>query len=208
MGKIKQLIIIGNGGHSRVVQSIIKQTNSYQLLEIWDDNYEEEIIDVGIRYKPIPKKNVASADSVCYFIAIGDNLIRSKIANQLQLSTADYATIIHPQAIVDKQAIVKTGSLIMANAVVQTNSIIGHHSIVNTSAVVEHDTMIGDFVHVAPNVTLTGNCHLSKHVFIGAGSVLIPNISIGEHTVIGAGSVVIRSIPSNVTAYGNPARIV
>ena len=56
MRKIKQLIIIGNGGHSRVVQSIIKQTDSYQLLEIWDDSYEEEIIDMGIRYKPIPKK--------------------------------------------------------------------------------------------------------------------------------------------------------
>ena len=208
MRKIKQLIIIGNGGHSRVVQSIIKQTDSYQLLEIWDDSYEEETNEAGIRYKPIQKRIEDSADLIRYFIAIGDNFIRSKIANQLQLSTADYATIIHPRAIVDEQATVKTGSLIMANAVVQTNSIIGHHSIVNTSAVVEHDTMIGDFVHVAPNVTLTGNCHISKHVFIGAGSVLIPNSSIGEHTIIGAGSVVIRSVPSNVTAYGNPARIV
>lgn len=208
MRKIEQLIIIGNGGHSRVVQSIVKQMDNYQLLEIWDDSYEEETTEAGIKYKPIQNKIVASADLIRYFIAIGDNSTRSKIAKQLQLSTTDYATIIHPQANVDEQTTVKTGSLIMANAVVQTNSIIGHHSIVNTSAVVEHDTMIGDFVHVAPNVTLTGNCHLSKHVFIGAGSVLIPNISIGEHTVIGAGSVVIRSIPSNVTAYGNPTRIV
>lgn len=208
MRKIEQLIIIGNGGHSRVVQSIVKQTQDYQLIEIWDDSYEEEVVEAGVRYRSIQETVSQTTAAIYYFIAIGANSVRAEIVKRLQLQTTQYATILHPQAIIAKQATIKAGSLIMANAVVQTNSIIGYHSIINTSAVVEHDTTIADFVHVAPNVTLTGNCHLAEHVFIGAGSVLIPNVSVGEHTVVGAGSVVLRTLPNNITAYGNPARIV
>lgn len=205
---IKKLIIIGNGGHSQVVQSVVKQTKQFQLLEVWDDIFQEDKIISGIRYKPLSTHRVISSEAIRYFIAIGDNPIRRRIEKKLNLSVSDYATIIHPKAIVDEQSTIKEGSLIMANAVIQTNSVIGYHSIINTSAVVEHDTVIGNFVHVAPNATITGNCSLADYVFLGANGVLVPNINIGKNSVIGAGSVVTRSIPQNVVAYGNPAKIV
>lgn len=43
---------------------------------------------------------------------------------------------------------------------------------------------------------------------IGSGAVLLPGVEIGSNSVIGAGSVVTKSIPNNVVAVGNPARIV
>lgn len=40
------------------------------------------------------------------------------------------------------------------------------------------------------------------------GANVLDGVSIGANTIIGAGAVVTRSIPDNVVAYGNPARII
>ena len=43
---------------------------------------------------------------------------------------------------------------------------------------------------------------------IDAETVRLPGVSIGDGAVIGAGSVVTRDIPANVTAAGNPCRVI
>ena len=48
---------------------------------------------------------------------------------------------------------------------------------------------------------------IERNVFIGARSIILKGVTIGENTVIGAGSVVTSSIPPNVIAVGNPAKI-
>ena len=49
---------------------------------------------------------------------------------------------------------------------------------------------------------------IGDDVWIGAGAILLPGVTIGPGTTIGAGSVVTRSVPANVVAAGNPARII
>jgi maltose O-acetyltransferase len=42
-----------------------------------------------------------------------------------------------------------------------------------------------------------------------AGRVIVcPGVSIGENTVVGAGAVVVRDLPANVSAVGNPAKVI
>lgn len=53
-----------------------------------------------------------------------------------------------------------------------------------------------------------GKVKIGNNVFIGAGSIVLPNVTIGDNTIIGAGSVVTHSIPSNMVAVGNPAKVV
>lgn len=87
------------------------------------------------------------------------------------------------------------------------------------------DIYFGDFVMVAPNVTIATAAHpiapelrekmlqynlpvrVGDRVWIGAGAILLPGVSIGENSVIGAGSVVTHDIPANVVAVGNPCRV-
>jgi acetyltransferase-like isoleucine patch superfamily enzyme len=53
-----------------------------------------------------------------------------------------------------------------------------------------------------------GSTIINNNVFIGVNSVILPNVTIGENSIIGAGSIVTRSIPPNVVAMGNPARVI
>lgn len=95
----------------------------------------------------------------------------------------------------------------------------------NLNLVDDGEIFIGDYVMIAPNVTIcTGThpiepslrekvtqfnlpVHIERNVWIGAGSIILPGVTIGENSVIGAGSVVTRDIPANVVAYGNPCRV-
>lgn len=49
---------------------------------------------------------------------------------------------------------------------------------------------------------------IKKNVFIGDNVTILKGVAIGENSVIGNGSVVTKSIPANVVAVGNPAKII
>lgn len=48
---------------------------------------------------------------------------------------------------------------------------------------------------------------ISDNVWIGDRAMICKGVGIGENSIIGAGSVVVNSIPANVIAAGNPARV-
>jgi galactoside O-acetyltransferase len=49
---------------------------------------------------------------------------------------------------------------------------------------------------------------LGANVFIGDRAIILKGVTIGANSVIGAGSVVTTSIPEDVIAAGNPARVI
>ncbi|MDH4118548.1 MAG: sugar O-acetyltransferase [Acidimicrobiia bacterium] len=85
---------------------------------------------------------------------------------------------------------------------------------------------IGDEVQIGPNVQLLTPTHpvepdlrrakweaaepiaIGDNVWLGGGVIVLPGVIIGENTVVGAGAVVTASLPPNVVAVGNPARVV
>lgn len=52
------------------------------------------------------------------------------------------------------------------------------------------------------------NIMIEKNVFLGDNVTVLKGVVIGENSVIGSGSIVSRSIPKNVIAAGNPARVI
>ena len=66
-----------------------------------------------------------------------------------------------------------------------------------------HDTSTKRFV----NHTRIAKTKIGDNCFIGARVLIMPGVSIGKNSIIGAGSVVTKSIPENVVAAGNPAKV-
>lgn len=58
------------------------------------------------------------------------------------------------------------------------------------------------------DISVSEEVNIGVNVFIGSNVSILKGVSIGENSVIGNGSVVTRSIPDNVVAAGNPARVI
>lgn len=205
-----KITIIGQGGHSKVIQDIISSNKEYEIVAYLDDRYGDTTVVDNIYFGPISaaQKILDCFDNIKFIIAIGNNKARKSITQKLDLSDDYYATLIHKTAVVSPSAKIGYGTVIMPNAVINADAQIGNHIIINTSSVVEHDNKLNDFVHVSPGSTLTGSVEIEEGTHIGAGATVIPNVKIGKWSVIGAGAVVTHDIPSNCTAVGIPAKVI
>lgn len=202
-----KIVVIGRGGHSKVISDMIHSNKSYEIVGYLDDKYKDVRRIENIYYAPITsvKGLVDYFKDIKLVIAIGDNRIRQLLVRRLNLPEDYYVTIIHQSAVISPSATIGNGTVVMPNSVINADTKIGLHSIINTGSVIEHDCIVGDFSHVCPCATLAGTVHLDEGVFVGAGATVIPNIKIGEWTIIGAGATVIHDILSHCTAVGNPA---
>ena len=183
MNYIFDLVVIGNGGHSKVVQSAIESSEMYSFDVLENDS-------------DFTHKKYSNTFMV---IAIGDNNTREKVYNKLKHSSP---IIVDKSSVVDKQAIIGDGTVVLHNSVVQRDTTIGKHCIINTNASVDHDCNIGNFVHIAPNATLCGGVTVGNNTLVGAGAVVIPGITIGKNCIIGAGTVVLADVKDNQTVVG------
>jgi acetyltransferase EpsM len=204
------IVVIGEGGHSKIIQDIIAAVNTYKIVAILDDKYEDVQEREGILYGPISAvSSITNEDeNIKFIVAIGNNQVRSEIVKKIGLPNNRFATLIHPSAIISPSACIGEGTVVMPNCVISANAKIGKHVIINTGAIVEHDNHISDYAHISPNATLTGSVSVGEGTHIGASATVIPGIIIGEWSIVGAGSTVIRDIPSFSKAVGSPTRLI
>lgn len=204
-----KIVIVGDGGHSKVITDLITTQKDDQIVGYLDDKYKEIIVKNYQFFAPLSTVHKLRElfNDIKYIVAIGNNEVRKQIVQLLNLPNDFYATIQHKSAQVSPSAKIGIGSIIMANTVVNADSQIGNHSIINTGAIIEHDNQLGDFVHISPHATLTGSVVIDEGVHIGAGATLIPHVRINEWAIIGAGATVINTIPAYTTAVGTPAKV-
>jgi UDP-2-acetamido-3-amino-2,3-dideoxy-glucuronate N-acetyltransferase len=104
-------------------------------------------------------------------------------------------------------------------AIVLTDAVVGNRTDMQLWTSISRLAKIGSDVFIGPNVVLCNSKNPRRGVSlqkitigdgasIGANSSILAGVTIGNNAVIGAGSVVTHDIPCNVTAYGNPAKVV
>lgn len=203
---MKNIILVGNGGHSKVITDIIKLSNEYNLCGYLDQKYEKKEISNGLIFDNIDNfKNYV--EDYYFFIAIGNNKIRKKIHEKLNLPNEKYAILIHPSAVIGSNVNIGFGTVVMGNVVINASTNIGDQCIINTLASVGHDITIKNFVHISPNSTLTGGVFIDEGTQIGAGACLIPCIKVGKNSIVGAGSTVVTNVSNNKLIVGSPAKV-
>ncbi|MEH7625962.1 acetyltransferase [Bacillus subtilis] len=207
---MKNVAIVGDGGHGKVIRELINARSDTRLAAVLDDKFKT--FEGGKEWYTGPPEAVTELrrliPDVLFLIAVGNNSVRKQLAERLGLGKDDFITLIHPSAIVSRSAVIGEGTVIMAGAIIQADVRIGAHCIINTGAVAEHDNQISDYVHLSPRATLSGAVSVQEGAHVGTGASVIPQITIGAWSIVGAGSAVIRPIPDRVTAAGAPARII
>jgi acetyltransferase EpsM len=207
---MNKVIVIGGGGHAKVVMDVIRTLNEYQLAGFLDDADSSEITSCP-HLGNTQQLGIIYADSMVLVCAIGDNKTRKRVVEDMLIQCKQHGALrwesfIHPSAFISPSAIIGHGTVIMPLAVVNADSRIGNHCIINTGAIVEHDCRVGDFCHVSPNATLCGKVEIGNGVHVGAGATIIQGLSVGTGSIVGAGAVVICNIPGHVTVKGIPAK--
>lgn len=209
---MKEIIIIGAGGHAKVIIDIILQrkkilNDNLIIKGILDDTFKEneEKKLFGIPILGKINKVLELPSNIYYIIAIGNNCVRKKISQSYK--KLKYITLIHPKAIIAEKVCIAEGTVIMAGVIVNSYTRIGKHCIINTGSIIEHDNNLSSYTHISPNVTLCGQVKIGEKTWIGAGATVIQNVELGYNVVVGAGSVVIECVKDNVVLVGIPAKI-
>ncbi len=171
--------------------------------EIYDANYDEELIQDRLRCKELcrdyndlrPSELAARAELLKKIIG--------SVAGELLIEQPFYC---------DYGYNIRVGKNFYANF--------------NMVILDEAKVTFGDNVFIAPNCGFYTAGHpleaternkgleyarpitVGNDVWIGGNVCVMPGVTIGDNCVIGAGSVVVKDIPSNSVAVGNPCRVI
>lgn len=205
-------VILGGGGHARVVIDCLKasgQADPYAVLDRNQALWGKEIFGVPIRGGDELLAELKK-EGVTHFIpAVGgvkDNAPRRKMFEWGIEQGLTPLTLCHSSAILSPYSKIGEGTVIFAGAIVNPAAVIGRNCVINTGVIIEHDCIIEDHVHVAPGSTLSGGVIVRQMAHIGTGSSIRHAITVGEGAVVGAGSVVVKDVPAGLTVKGVPAK--
>ena len=201
------MIIIGTGGHARVVAEVAKLLK-FEVRGFLDLDYsgrKEEILGFPVlggidRLELIPR-------SSSFFVAVGDNGPRKKLFQEMISRDFKPVTLIHPSVIISEEAVIGKGTFIGAGSIINTNAQIGDNSIINTGVIIDHETTIGRDSHIAPGCRIAGRVKIGEGTFVGIGASLIDKIKLGDGVIVGAGTVIIEDVPSFSKIVGVPGRV-
>ena len=192
MNKIKNIVLIGGGGHCKSVMDVVESAG-YTILGVLD---KPELIGAPVLdYKVIGTDDDMPqyVDKAQFVITVGQiksSALRRKLAQMVLDAGGKLATIVAADAYVSRYATIGEGTVVMHKAVVNAGAKIGANCIINTMANIEHDVQVGDFCHVSTGVMANGEVKIGTDSFIGSGSVIHQCVTIEANSIIPAGSVV------------------
>ena len=161
----KNLIILGAGGHGRVVKETAEAMNNFDKIEFLDDNSE----------MAIGKLNDISELSKEYryaFVAIGNNELRMEWIKRTEELGSILPVIIHPKAIVSPSASIYPGTIVTVGALIQTNVVIEKGCIIGAGTIIDHDSFIGYGTHVDCGAIVKSHCVVMSNKKIESGMII------------------------------------
>lgn len=208
----KSIVIIGGGGHAKVVIDLILASERYAIAGVVDPALKAQNSVLNMRIlgddamlEKLLKKGIHTAA-----LGIGsheDNSLRWRVYDNVVNLGFYFPALIHPRAYVSRFSKISEGVQVMANASVQPDVLIGEGSVINTGAIIEHDCKIGRNVFIGPNAVITGGVKVGDNTFIGTSASIVPNLAIGKNCLVAAGAVVAKNVSDGKKVKGVPAKI-
>lgn len=207
---MKELILVGGGGHCHSVIDVIHSEKKYRIIGILDPRLSPG--SQVLNYEVLGNDELSAKyieEGAHFLVTVGKlNLdgVREKTIENLTRLGAKFATVISSFAHVSDLATVGEGSVVHHGAIVNVASSIGRHCIINTSSVVEHDVKMGDFVHLSTMAIVNGHTEIAAHSFIASHGVISHNIQCRFPFILGANSFMHKAPDRSGLYVGSPAR--
>lgn len=187
---MSNLLIIGAGGHGKVVAEAAELENKYEKISFLDDNDEmDRIYD----FKVVGKINEYKKfkDKYKYiFVAIGNNEVRLRLIYNLLKEGFIVPKIIHPRATVSKYSKVDAGTVILSGSIVNVNCLIGKGCILNINSTLDHDSIISDGAHISSGSIIRSMVSVGELSTIREGACITQGKIIEKNSIINAGIVI------------------
>jgi len=191
---MKNIILIGGGGHCKSVIDVIEQEGRFKIIGIVD---KPELLGSNVLgYSVIGNDSDLNSLAKKYqyaLITVGQiksPLLRIKLFNLAVKAGFTLPNIISSNAYVSKHSSIGNGVVVMHNAIVNASASIGDNCIINSKALIEHDCTISKHCHISTNATINGGVTIESGCFIGSSATTKELITIGENSFIKAGSLV------------------
>jgi sugar O-acyltransferase (sialic acid O-acetyltransferase NeuD family) len=207
----KPLIILGAGGHAKVLIDIIRQSESYYLEAVIGQEHEanDTILDFPIlkgdqyllEYKN--KGILLIANGVGGYTS---NEKRIEIYRKLIEMGFDIINLIHSSTVIAPSVKMGKGIVIYPGVSINSDVQIGNNVIIATGADIDHEAQIYDHVIVSTGVSIGAGTIIEEGTILGVGAKTVPRLNICQSVLVGAGAVVTRDIIEPGVYVGIPAR--
>lgn len=189
---MKNLYLIGGGGHCKSCIDVIEATGDFSIMGIFDQvsNVGKKVLNYEIIGTDDDIKNYVSAESY-FLITVGQIKSaepRINIFKILSALKANIAIVISPRSHVSKYAKIGAGTIVMHDSLINADAVVGENCIINTKSLIEHDVFIQSHCHISTAAVVNGNCAIEEGSFVGSNAVLREGLKIPANTIIPAGS--------------------
>lgn len=201
----RNIVLIGGGGHSRVICDLLNYLDDFNIVGIVDPS-----LKIGQKINGLA---VLGGDDVlgevrksCDFahVAIGqikspDNRVNAyHLLKELGFSLPILSS---PHSIISASSNLGEGTAVLHGAIIGPNCKIGNNVIINSKALIEHDSMVGNNCHISTGAILNGGVEVGDNSFIGSSVCVKEGIRIGNNCIIGIGACITKSIPDGSIIY-------
>lgn len=211
---MKHLVIIGARGFGRGVYHLFMDCLNHGAITDIDCkgflDGDSSVLDNYKGYPPVissVEDYVPQPDDV-FSCAMGDPVFKKKYVEEIQSKGGDFISLIYPNIIIGPNSTIGKGAIVLSNVKVGCDVTVKDFVTICEGTILGHDTQIGNWCHLGPISTLGGFSKFGESVNMHPRVGVLPYVSVGDNVVIGNGSTVLKDVPSDVSVFGTPARVI
>ena len=194
---MKNLILIGAGGHAKSCIDVINSSKKFKILGLIDNTKTKKLLNYKILGDDKYLDKFKNNKKILTFISIGfikSPQTRIKLFNRIKKLKFNFPVVISKHAYVSKSSKILEGTIVHHFVVINSNAKIGFNTIINTSATIEHDVVVGNHCHISTGAILNGGVRIGDGTFVASRTVIREGVKIGNNCIIGMGMVVKKDL--------------
>lgn len=200
------LCIYSAGGYARELKRLVIERYPAEDVILVDDAPEGG----AITYEQA--LSIAKNNTVHFCIAFANAALRRKKTAQVLKDGFPLFWLFAKTSIVGSNVKLGAGTIMSDFSMITADARIGDGFHCNIYSYVAHDCVVGDYVTLAPRVSVNGRVVIEDDVYIGTGATILPGkkgapITIGRGAVVGAHALVTKDVPAGAVVVGSPAKI-